>query len=239
MINPKTSGIPGAGMMTDTLDFVKSLWGNIPGINVPGMVVPTMSVEDLDKKIGDLKAVESWLNVNMSMLRSTIQGMEVQRATIATLKAMSATLAGSAKPDAGKAPFEMPFASAFSFSPAAEPAAAPAPAAPAAAEAEKPASEPEPGAQMVNPTAWWNVLQDQFQQAVSNAMTSTDAVTKLGEVGTAMATDAASKLAAVIPKPVKTAAKAAAAKTTAKAAPVAKGAAKPKAPARKRSTPKG
>src|SRR5690349_17293896 len=90
MIKPQMPGMPGAGSMTDTFDFVKNLWGmmGVPGMNAPGMVVPTLSVEELDKKIGDLKAVESWLNVNMSMLRGTIQALEVQRATIATLKSM-------------------------------------------------------------------------------------------------------------------------------------------------------
>jgi hypothetical protein len=239
MVNPKMSGIPGAGIMTDTLDFVKNLWGNIPGLNVPGMTVPTLSVEDLDKKISDLKAVESWLNVNMSMLRSTIQAMEVQRATIATLKAMSATLASSGKQEgaaAAKNPFEgNPFAAAFSFPPAGTPAAAPA-AAPAfapapAAEAGK---QPEAGAPIANASAWWDLLQQQFQHAVSSAMTSSDAVTKLGEVGTAMATDAASKLAAAIPKPMK-AAKAAGKAVTADKDNLPKS----KSPATKRSTPKG
>jgi hypothetical protein len=235
MVNPKMSGIPGANIMTDTLDFVKNLWGNIPGLNVPGMVVPTMSVEDLDKKIGDMKAVESWLNVNMSMLRSTIQAMEVQRATIATLKAMSETMANGAKQDkpaAGKSPLEgNPFA-AFAFPPAGAPAAAPAP---APAAGNQPGTQPEAGAPMVNASAWWDLLQQQFQHAVNNAMTSSDAVTKLGEVGTAMATDAASKLAAAIPKPLKAAAKAAS-----KTVPPAKDeAAKPKAPVSRRSPPKG
>jgi hypothetical protein len=232
MVNPKMSGIPGANIMTDTLDFVKNLWGNIPGLNVPGMVVPTMSVEDLDKKIGDMKAVESWLNVNMSMLRSTIQAMEVQRATIATLKAMGETMASGAKQDkpaAGKSPLEgNPFA-AFAFPPAGAQAAAP-----AASAGNQPGTQPQAGAPMVNASAWWDLLQQQFQHAVNNAMTSSDAVTKLGEVGTAMATDAASKLAAAIPKPLK-----AAAKTASKSAPAAKDeAAKPKTPASRRSTPK-
>jgi hypothetical protein len=67
--------------MNDTLDFVKSLWGSM---SVPGLTAPTLSVEELDKKINDLKAVESWLNLNMSMLRGSIQALEVQRGTIAT-----------------------------------------------------------------------------------------------------------------------------------------------------------
>jgi hypothetical protein len=52
-----------------------------------------MSTEDLDKRIADLKAVESWLNMNVTMLRGTIQTMEVQRATLSTLKSMGASMA--------------------------------------------------------------------------------------------------------------------------------------------------
>jgi hypothetical protein len=135
-----TSNIPGATSMTDSLEFVKNLWGSmgVPGMNVPGLAVPSLAPEDLDKKIADLKAVESWLNVNMSMLRGTIQALEVQRTTLATLRTMSTN-----------------FAQAMGQ---------PAPAAPAAST--DPAAAMLPAA-----TAWWNMLQDQFQQAVASTMT--------------------------------------------------------------------
>ena len=83
--------------MTDTLEFVKNLWGGmqIPG-TMPGMPpLPGagMSVEDLDKKIADLKAVEAWLTLNQNMLHGTIQALEIQRGTLATLKAMGDSMA--------------------------------------------------------------------------------------------------------------------------------------------------
>lgn len=91
MNNPfASSDIPGMSAMGDTLSFVKNLWGNM---QVPGMVAPPMSIDELDKKIQDLKTVESWLNVNMNMLRGTIQALEVQRATIATLKSLGESFA--------------------------------------------------------------------------------------------------------------------------------------------------
>lgn len=87
----------------DSLNFVKNLWGKmgVPGMMTPsmptipgiGMPIPTMSIEELDKRIQELKSVESWLNVNITMLRSTIQALEIQRATIATLHSLSATMA--------------------------------------------------------------------------------------------------------------------------------------------------
>ena len=89
--NPNNNINPSA----DTLDFVKNLWGGmqVPGVHhVAGMSIPTLSVQDLDKKIEDLRTVESWLQVNMSMLRSTIQMLEVQRTTLVALQSISATL---------------------------------------------------------------------------------------------------------------------------------------------------
>jgi hypothetical protein len=225
--------MPGAAAMTDTLDFVKNLWGSmsVPGMNIPGITAPTMSVDELDKKINDLKAVEAWLNVNMSMLRGTVQALEVQRATIATLKSMGASLAAAVqKPGANDQSLfdSVPYASVFFQQPAAAPkpeAAKPAPA-PAPAKPEAPAEPlPETAAQMTNPAVWWNLLQDQFKQAVTTTMAS-DALAG----ASAMAADAATKFAmppvptkvSMPPVPVKPAA--AAAKAPAKPA-----AAKPRA----------
>jgi hypothetical protein len=77
------------------LDFVKSLWGGLP-TSMPGLVVPTIDVEELDRRIKDLKAVESWLEVNANMLRATIQALEVQRNTVATLQTLGGNFSGGA-----------------------------------------------------------------------------------------------------------------------------------------------
>ncbi len=162
--------MPNAAGMTDTLEFVKNLWGsmNIPGVAMPG-ATPSLSTEDLDKKITDLKAVESWLNLNIGMLRGTIQALEVQRGTLSTLKAMSDSMAqamgGAGDKSAMAAPFAQFFAQAAP-APAAPPAPAAAPSAPPEAAADGSAADnPMPAA-----VAWWNLLQDQFRQAVSSAI---------------------------------------------------------------------
>ena len=68
-------------------DPLQSLWGNM-GFSLPGMVTPTLDTDELEKRITDLKAVEGWLRMNLSMLQMTIQGMEMQRATLNAVKAM-------------------------------------------------------------------------------------------------------------------------------------------------------
>lgn len=73
----------------DPLDFVRSLWGGM-GFNLPGMVTPTVDVGELEKRISDLKAVEGWLRMNLSMLQMTIQGLEMQKSTLSAVQAMTA-----------------------------------------------------------------------------------------------------------------------------------------------------
>ncbi len=237
MANPQMPQMPGAAVVTDTLDFVKNLWGSmsVPGMGMPGITAPTMSVEELDKKISDLKAVEAWLNLNTSMLRGSIQALEVQRGTIATLKSMGASLAAAiTQPGASeKTVFDsVPYASAF-FQQAAPAAPAPAPKpAPAPAPAPEPAAAApddagnQAAAQLANPSAWWNLLQDQFKQAVSTAM-SPDAASAAAASfgGGAKAKPAASKSAK--PAEAGTAAKA---KAPLRKAPAKRAAPKAKAP---------
>jgi hypothetical protein len=241
MLKPQMPNIPGVGAVSDTLDFVKNLWGSmsVPGISLPSMASPTLSVDELDKKIADLKAVESWLNVNVSMLRGTIQALEVQRGTIATLKSMGATLANAVKqPGANEKTVlaAAPYASAFFSQPAEakpepKPASKPEPVAAILAAAPdvkpvKPDAATEPpalspaAAAMANPVAWWNMLQDQFKQAVTTAMSS-EAAAKLTAASAGQVEKFGNAIAKNAPKP---AAKAAAAKPAAK-----KAAAKPKA----------
>jgi len=186
---PPSATIPG---VSDTLDFVKNLWGsmNIPGGGMPGMsgmgmASPAMSVEDLDKRIADMKAVEAWLNLNLSMLHGTIQAMEVQRSTLVTLKSMGASMAEAMRQSGVSAEkmANMPFAPFFgqpaASSPtgsAAKPSAGDGSAQSGTLSSADAASDALPGADagaamgLPAAMAWWNMLQDQFTQAVTSAM---------------------------------------------------------------------
>jgi hypothetical protein len=85
----------------NSMDFIKNMWGSM-GLSLPGMVTPTFDVEEIEKRVKDLKAVEGWLRMNLSTLQITIQGLEMQCATLAAVKAMGemASRAGAAQPGA-------------------------------------------------------------------------------------------------------------------------------------------
>ena len=69
---------------SDPLAVVRKMWSSM-GFSLPGMVVPTFDADELEKRITDLKAVEGWLSMNLSMLQMTIQSLEMQTTTILSL----------------------------------------------------------------------------------------------------------------------------------------------------------
>lgn len=79
----------------DPLEFMKGMWGNM-GFSLPGMVAPTFDTDELEKRLKDLKAVEGWLRMNLSMLQMTIQGLEMQVSTLSAVRAMGQMASESA-----------------------------------------------------------------------------------------------------------------------------------------------
>jgi hypothetical protein len=139
--------------------------GGPPSLSaMPPMMGPLMSVEELDKRVTDMRAVEQWLKLNLNMLQSAIQALEVQRSTLATLQAFGsfaqASMAQAAQGTQGAA---------------AKPAGEATPDAHAAASRATPPNE-EPsmpdalGAASFDPSGWWNLLQTQFNQLAQFAV---------------------------------------------------------------------
>ena len=90
----------------DPLEFVRGMWNQM-GFSLPGMVTPTLDIDELDKRIKDMRAVEGWLKMNLNMLQMSIQGLDMQRAALAAVKAMSqqAQQAGEGASDTASNPF--------------------------------------------------------------------------------------------------------------------------------------
>jgi hypothetical protein len=88
------SSNPGFGKFVPGYDFLQSIAkgasGGIPQMpNLGNWVAPTLNVEELDKRIEELKGVHFWLEQNSRALGATIQALEVQKMTLNTLKGMN------------------------------------------------------------------------------------------------------------------------------------------------------
>ena len=70
----------------DFFEFMQKMW-NPMGLPIPGMIAPTMNVEDLEKKIAELKAVETWLTMNTGFVQMTVKTLEMQKAGLESLQA--------------------------------------------------------------------------------------------------------------------------------------------------------
>ena len=66
-------------------------------------VAPTVSVEEISKRIEELKAVQFWLEQNSRALAATVQALEVQKMTLSTLQGMNVSMADLAKSFTGQA----------------------------------------------------------------------------------------------------------------------------------------
>lgn len=196
----------GFGAFVPGFDFLQNLTkGAAQGLpQIPGLanwVAPTLNVEDIDKRIQELKSVQFWLEQNARALSATVQALEVQKLTLATLKGMNVSAADLAKAFTPKAPAAAAPSPAAPSHTAATPPPAPAPAAAASAAAGTPAA-----ASLVDPAQWWSALTQQFQQIAASA---------LSDVGKA----AASAQAAAAARKPASAGKAAAAPAAKTAAP--------------------
>ena len=70
---------------SDPFEMFRRLWGPL-GVPLPGMSMPTLDPAEIEKRIADLRSVEAWLNMNLNMVRFSIQGLELQKATLQAMR---------------------------------------------------------------------------------------------------------------------------------------------------------
>jgi len=81
----------------DWFEFMQKMW-NPMSFPVPGMITPTVNVEEIERKILELKAVESWLTVNTGFVQMTIKTLEMQKSALETLRDAGDAAANATKP---------------------------------------------------------------------------------------------------------------------------------------------
>lgn len=157
-----------ANQMNESLQWMSRMWGNPaaalagaesmfggqsplpPGL--PSMLMPTLDPKELEKRINDLKTVAHWLDMNRTLLQSTIQTLEMQRNAIVALQAMARPAQAGTSVGGGQA----------GASPASETAAQ--------SRTQAPNTQPLP----FDPTPWWNALQEQFARVAAAAATQAE-----------------------------------------------------------------
>jgi hypothetical protein len=76
----------GSSTPQDPFEMFRRLWAPL-GVPVPGMAMPTLDPAEVEKRIADLKSVETWLGMNLNMVKMAIQGLEVQKMALNAMKA--------------------------------------------------------------------------------------------------------------------------------------------------------
>ncbi len=188
MSDADNSSFAGFGKLVPGFDFLQNLAKQAAGSasqsipqlpNLGSWVAPTLNVEELDKRIEELKAVQFWLDQNAMALKATIQALEVQKMTLATLKGMNFSMgdvanafklkvadsvAGGVQKAADKAKtfsgFEVPPTSYQGGEAAAK------------AKTTRPKTEKTAAAApgVVDPMQWWGALTQQFQNIATTAL---------------------------------------------------------------------
>ena len=155
------------GKFVPGFEFLQTLAKNA-GSALPGIgqwVAPTLDPAELDKRIGELRTVQFWLEQNARMIGTTIQAIEVQRMTLATLQTMNVQMDDLREALTLKMPEAAPAdAPADASSPSDEEETEPAS---AGSSSDESAARP---AGVVDPMQWWSALTQQFSQLAAQAL---------------------------------------------------------------------
>jgi hypothetical protein len=184
----------GFGKFVPGFDFLQSLAkgasNGMPQLpNLGHWVAPTLNVEELEKRIEELKNVQFWLEQNSRALAATIQALEVQKMTLATLKGMNFNIGDVANA------FKLKAADSIAtgmqrVADKATQAVADKTASPT--QRKKPAASAAP-AGLVDPLQLWGSLAQQFQQIAAGAIkeaTTKSAVDMTRNMATGLAKEA-------------------------------------------------
>lgn len=125
-------------------EFLTTPWGKLPlGSAMPGMnSFNATDLKELDKRIQELKAVEQWLSLNLNLLKTTIQGLEVQRGTVAAIQSFTESMTKGSNEAASPTAFSSP---------------------------PKPESASSNSAANEQAAYWWESMQQQFSQMMQAA----------------------------------------------------------------------
>lgn len=165
----------GFGKFVPGFDFLQNLGqaanpgakGSPQGMpNMASWVAPTLNIEELDKRIQELKTVQFWLEQNTNALKATIQALEVQKMTLSTLQGMNVNMTELAKAFTAKMPDLQPKDTAKSE----EAHSATGSSSDQAKASDQGTAQGATQGPAVDPMQWWGSLTQQFQNIAAAAV---------------------------------------------------------------------
>ena len=87
----------------ELFEFFQKMW-NPMSFPIPGMFQPTMDVEEVEKKIRELQAVENWLKMNLTFVQMTAKTLEMQKSALETIQESAKRPPPEKKPKTAKPP---------------------------------------------------------------------------------------------------------------------------------------
>jgi hypothetical protein len=177
--------VPGFDFLQNLAKGAGESMPQVPGLS--NWIAPTLSVEEIDKRISELRAVQFWLEQNGRALAATVQALEVQKMTLATLQGMDLSFSELAQSMRVR-PAET------SQEPAAQaaPGSAEEPSETSTRRARRASTSRKGGdtaAGVVDPLQWWTALTQQFQEIAATALKETGSKTAPGAPGPAAQAD--------------------------------------------------
>jgi hypothetical protein len=132
----------------DPFAFLKAQWPDLgSSFQMPQAAMTSLDPQVIDKRIEDLKTVEQWLSFNLNLVKSTIQGLEIQKGTLAAIQSFQQSMQDFTQPSDS-----------------------------ASEQASDAPPEQSPNlnqAAMAQASDWWNGMQQQFQHFVQAAQQAT------------------------------------------------------------------
>lgn len=160
------------GAMIPGLDFMQQLasgGASHAASSQQHWITPTVDVDELERRIKELKTVQFWLEQNLLGVKATVQALEVQKMTLQTLQGMNLSMGEIVKaftlpaPDAAPAASSKPKRAEAQAKDGAE-------SADADAQAKEKATKPKAASTLADPLQWWGALGQQFQQIAAQTL---------------------------------------------------------------------
>ena len=74
----------------EAMDSARRHWGSFVS---PAALGAGLDPSELDKRIADLRTVEQWLSLNLSLVQGSVKALEMQRATVDAMRAFGPSAA--------------------------------------------------------------------------------------------------------------------------------------------------